>query len=198
MREGIWGPSRILYRCMPSGKCIAPDHVVLDSIANDPVVGNEAYFMGAKVLGSPESMQSEVNVKVGDTVLVRALIENDAAMNVAHSQLLVARDTRFNLSIPTNSSSDLPLIGHISATNAVPQRIYDTIFLRSQKRFAIEYDWRSAVLCNRAHKGLPVSDDILGEGALVGAGSPDGTFPPGLYNNAAVFLQVHIVPPTTA
>jgi len=197
MSEGIWGPSRILYRCMPDGKCIAPDHVVFDSIANDPVVGNEAYFMGAKVLGSPKSMQSEVNVKVGDTVLVRALIENDAAINVAHSQSLVAHDTRFNLSIPTSSSSELPLIGHISAPNAAPQRIHDTIFLRSKKRFAIEYGWRSAILSNRVHKELPLSDDIIGEGALVGSGNPDGTFPPGLSNNAAVLLLVHIVPPTS-
>jgi hypothetical protein len=43
---GTWGPPRLLYRCMPNGRCIAPNHVVFDSIANDPHVGNEAYFMG--------------------------------------------------------------------------------------------------------------------------------------------------------
>jgi hypothetical protein len=113
IRGGTWGPSRLLYRCMPDGKCIAPNHVVFDSIANDPRIGNEAYFMGAKVLGSLGSMQSKV-----------------------------------------------------------------------------------AVLANRRHKGLSLSDDILGEGTLVGSGRPNGTFPPGLSNYAAVFLLVHIVSPT--
>lgn len=76
-----------------------PDRVVFDSIANDPRVGNEVYFMGAKVLGSPGSMQRKVDVRVGDTVLVRALIENDAAMNAPDTKSLVARGTRFSLHI---------------------------------------------------------------------------------------------------
>lgn len=194
---GTWAPSRLLYRCMPDGKCIAPDHVVFDSIANDPRVGNEAYFMEAQVLGSPGSMQRRVNVRVGDTVLVRALIENDAAMNTTDSHALFAKDTRIGLRIPTNSSSELPLIGVISAANAAPRHIDDGVFLSSKKRFAIEYDWGSAVLANRTHKELSLSDEIIGEGVLVGSSRANGTFPPGLSNNAAVFILVHIVPPTT-
>jgi hypothetical protein len=151
--------------------------------------------MGAKVLGRPGFMGSRVNVKEGDTVLIRALIENDAAINEVHRRSLVANGTRFSLSIPSNSSTELPLIGHISATNAVPRRIYDAIFLHAKTRFAIEYDWGSAALANPTHKELSLSDDIVGEGALVGSGRADGTFPPGLSNNAAVFLLVHVVPP---
>lgn len=181
---------------MPDGRCLAPNHVEFDSIENDPNFGNEAYFMGAKVLGGSDAIRRIVRVKIGDTVLVRGFIENDAAMNQAHSRSLVASGTRFNLSIPTNSSSELPLIGHISAANAEPARIYATVMLRSTQRFAIEYGWRSATLSNHVHKGLQLSDDIVGEGALVGADHPDGRFPPGLSNGAAVFLLVHIVPPS--
>lgn len=152
--------------------------------------------MGAKVLGSPGSMQRKVDVRVGDTVLVRALIENDAAMNAPDTKSLVARGTRFSLHIPTNSSQELPLIGVISAANAAPRRIYDGVFLSSKRRFTIEYDWGSAVLANRTHKELSLSDDIVGEGVLVGSGRANGTFPPGLSNDAAVLLLVHIVPST--
>jgi hypothetical protein len=194
---GTSGPPRLLYRCMPNGNCIAPNHVVFDSIANDPRVGNEAYFMGGKVLGSRGPIQPKVDVQIGDTVLIRAFIQNDAAVNAADSRSLVAHGTRFSLRIPTNSASELPLIGVISAANAVPQQIHDGVFLSSKKRFAIEYDWGSAVLANRMHKGLPLNDDIIGEGALVGSGRPNGTFPPGLSNYAAVLLLVHIVPPTS-
>lgn len=125
---GTSGPPRLLYRCMPNGNCIAPNHVVFDSIANDPRVGNEAYFMGGKVLGSRGPTQPKVNVQVGDTVLIRAFIQNDAAVNAADSRSLVAHGTRFSLRIPTNSSSELPLIGVISAANAAPQQIHDGVF----------------------------------------------------------------------
>jgi hypothetical protein len=160
---------------MPDGKCIAPSHVLFDSIANDPRLGNEAYFMRAKVMGSPGSMQSRVKVRVGDTILIHALIVNDAAMNAAGRRLLVAHGTRFSLRIPMNSSSELPIIGVISAPNATPQHVDDGVFLSSKKRFSIEYDWGSAVLATRRHKELPLSDDIVGEGALVGSGRPNGT-----------------------
>jgi len=194
MTDGVSGPSRQFFRCMPDGRCIAPDYVTIDSIANDPFVGNEAYFMTAKVLGSANPMQTEVSVKVGETVLVRALIVNDAAINAPGGHPLVAHGTRFILGIPTNSSSELPLSGRIYSSNAIPQLIHDTVFLHGKTRFTIEYDWGSAVLANRSHRGLPLSDEIIGEGDLVGSGMPNGMFPPGLANNAAVFVLVHVLP----
>jgi hypothetical protein len=191
---GTSGPSRVLYRCMPSGQCVAPEHVVFDSIVNDPVAGNETYFMEAKVLGSAGPFRETATVKIGDTVVVRALIENDAAMNGRNERSLVARGTRFSVSIPTNSSSELPLIGHIAASNAVPRSVYDGVFLHADRRFTIEYIWGSAQLSNHLHRGLPLSDNIVAEGVPVGSGKPDGIFPPGLSKDAAVFLLVRILP----
>jgi hypothetical protein len=170
---------------------------MFDSIANDPIHGNEAYFMGATVVGSHDAMRNKIDVKVGDTVLVRALIVNDASMRSVRGKVLVAHGTRFSVSLPTNSSSELPVIGHISAANAVPRRIYDSIFLRARKRFAIEYDWNSAFLVNRLSNGLPLSPEVVGDGALVGARGGDGVFPPGLSNDAAVFFLIHVVPPAS-
>jgi len=196
VKGGSWGPGRILYWCGPGGQCVAPDHVMFDSIANDPVHGNEAYFMGARVLGTHGPMRNRIDVKVGDVVLVRALIVNDAAMSSTHGDALVAHGTRFSVSLPTNSSSELPLIGHIAAANAVPRRIYDALFLRSRKRFAIEYAWNSAILANRLNSEIHLSPEVVGDGALVGARRADGVFPPGLSHDAAVLFLIHVVPPT--
>jgi hypothetical protein len=141
-------------------------------------------------------MQRRIHVQIGDTVLVRALIENDAATNVTNSRLLVAHQTRFSLRVPPYNTSEVPLIGVISAANTTPRRIDDSVYLWSNKRFAVEYDWGSARLANRTHKEFLLSDDILGEGILVGSGEPDGDFPPGLSNAAAVLFLVHIVAPS--
>lgn len=191
---GPWGPGRQLLRCMPNGRCLATDRVVLDSLANDPLVGNEAWFMRAKVLGSTDAPQPRVDVKIGDIVLVRALVENDAAMHTSDVRALTARGTRFNVSLPTNSSRELPLFGHISATNAAPRRIYATAFLHAKNPFSVEYVWGSTWLSNRTHQQLPLSDGIVGEGALVGSDKPDGTFAPCLCNGAVVSFLVRILP----
>jgi hypothetical protein len=150
--------------------------------------------MGAKVLGSAGPFRETVNVKIGDRVMVRALIENDAALNGRDEGSLVARGTHFSLIIPTNSSGELPLIGRIAAPNAAPRSVYDGVFLHADRRFTIEYVWGSAELSNHLRRGLPLSDDIVAEGVLVGSGKPDGIFPPGLSNDAAVFLLVRILP----
>jgi hypothetical protein len=136
-----------------------------------------------------------VNVKVGDTILVRAFAQNNVATNGARREPPSARGTRFNLAIPSNSSSELPITGYISARNATPHRIHDTVFLHSNKRFSIEYKWGSAALLTRAHGVLPLSDDILGEGALIGSDSPNGILLPGLSNYATVYMMLRIVPP---
>lgn len=193
---GPWGPARHLSRCAPSGRCIAPDHVVFDSLANDPRVGNEASFLRAQVLGSAGAPQPTIDVKIGDTVIVSAIVENDAAMHTRNTRALTARGTRFNLSIPTNSSRELPLIGYISATNAAPRQIYASVFLHAKKPFFVEYVWGSAALSNRTHTQLPLSDAIVGEGALVGSDAPDGIMPPCLCNGATVSFLVRILPAT--
>jgi hypothetical protein len=61
---GTWGPSRILYRCMPNGRCLAPDSATLDSQLNDPAVGNEAYFMTARLLAATKLCSVESMFKL--------------------------------------------------------------------------------------------------------------------------------------
>jgi hypothetical protein len=204
VKGGPWGPSRLLYRCMPNGPCATPEHVALDSIVDDPAVGNEVNYMKARVLSSQEATQGRIAVnarpgrlavKVGDTVLVAALVKNDVDIHTNRGKHLVARDTRFRLTLPiTNGSSELPVIGLIAAANAAPRRLWDTIFLHSKTRFAIEYVWKSAALTNRAHRQLTLSDELIGDGVLVGSRRADGNVSPGLANKATVLFLLRIVP----
>ena len=192
---GSWGPSRILYRCGPQGNCIDADHVVFDSVVNNPVAGDERYFLKARVLGAREPMQNVVMVKPGDTVQVLAFVTNDADRGSAHREQSSAHGTRFLLSLPTNSSKVLPLIGHIEAKNAQPRKVYDTVFLRSSKHFMIKYEWGSAsFLANKRH-GFQLSDNIVGDGALIGYKRPNGVFPACSCDSGWVSFRVKITPP---
>lgn len=191
---GTWGPSRTIYRCNPGISCLGADHVVFDSTVNDPFIGDERYFMTAKVLGARTPLQSAVWVNPGDTVLIRAFIANNAEVSRATWSRLTAHGTRFQLTIPTNNAKVLPLIGKIVATNADPRKIHDTVFLRSHLRFSVKYDWGSALFTNRSHRALRLSDDIVGEGTPIGYRNADGIFPPCLCNGGYVTLAVHVDP----
>jgi hypothetical protein len=193
---GSWGPSRILYRCSLRGNCIGADHVVFDSVVNSPAAGDERYFLKAKVLGGQEPAQSVVIVKPGDTLQVLAFIANDADTGSVRRKQLVARGTRFLLSLPTNSSRVLPLIGHIEAENAQPSGVYDTVFLRSSRRFMIRYELGSASFFSKyTDKEFRLSDNIVGDGALIGYRQPDGIFPACFCDSGWVSFRVRIAPP---
>lgn len=89
---GSWGPPRILYRCRPNGSCAGPDHVQFNSTINRLILGDERYFLGAKVLGTKEPPRHTVIVKTGDTVQISAVVVNDADFSGPWS---TAHKTRF-------------------------------------------------------------------------------------------------------
>jgi hypothetical protein len=194
--DGPWGPSRTIYRCDPGVGCIGANHVVFDSTANDPFIGDERYFLAAKVLGTAGPPENGVWVNPGDTVLIHAFIANNAQANAAMRSQLTAHGTQFQLTIPTNSAKVLPLIGKITAANAEPRKIHDTVFLRSHLRFSVQYEWGSTLLTNRSYQALPLSDNVVGQGDLVGYMYPNGIFPPCLCDYGYVTLAVHINPVT--
>ncbi len=190
-----WGPSRILYRCAPNLKCLAPSHVVFDSITNSLLYGNEASFMQGKLLGTRDAMKTTVDVKVGDRVFVTALVDNNASLALARSRPLVALNTRFRLSIPANSAKELPLTGYISADNAQPRSVYSTVSLRASTPFAVEYAWGSATLSGELDEEVPLGDNIIAEGTPIGSRGPNGYFFPGESSSQAISFSVIIVSP---
>jgi hypothetical protein len=196
---GSWGPIRILYRCNLQGNCVGADHVVFDSAINNPTVGDERYFLRARIFGSPESPQRTITVKPGGTIQVLAFIENNADTDLGHTRLS-AYGTNFRITIPLNSAKVLPLIGHIEAENAQPNNVYDTVFLRSSKPFAVQYEWGSArFLSNRTHKVVHLSDNVVGDGASIGYRQPNGIFPATCFCDSGwVSLRVYIAPPLDA
>jgi hypothetical protein len=190
---GSWGPTRILYRCRPNGSCDGPNHVQFNSTINRLILGDKRYFLSAKVIGTKEPPQHTVIVKPGDTVQISVVVVNDAEFPGPGS---TAYGTRFRLTVPTNSAKVMPITGYISAENAQPGYVYDSLYLRSDERFSVEYLSGSAMLVSSSTPGEShLSDRVVEEGAPIGYQDPNGIFPGCGCDSATVELDLYIESP---
>lgn len=77
--------------------------------------------------------------------------------------------------------------------------MYNSLFLRSNERFSVEYLSESAMLAPSSMPGEShLSDSVVEEGALIGYQYPNGIFPGCEYNNATVELDLYIESPKWA
>jgi hypothetical protein len=166
--------------------------VQFNSTINRLLLGDERYFLGAKVLGTKEPPRHTVIVEPGDIVQISAVVVNDADFWPGST----AHGTRFRLTIPTNSAKVMPITGHISAENAQPSGVYDSLYLRSNERFSVEYLSESAMLVPSSIPGEShLSDSVVEEGALIGYQYPNGIFPGCECDSATVELDLYIGSP---
>ena len=185
---------RATYTCVTPDNCPGADHVVFDSFTNNPVVGDERPFLAGSINGA--NVQDRLQVKDGDEVVVRAYVHNNAdATKMDGEANTVAKNVKFKLLVPTASQSDTNMIGFISADNANPATINDTMSVFGGSNFTLEYVKGSAQFTHKADGVNQItthlSDDIVAGGAALG--DINGCFAYSGYVTAVV--KVHM--PTT-
>lgn len=103
---------------------------------------------------------------------------------------------KIRLVIPANSAKVMPITGHISAENAQPSDVQNSLYLRSNERFSVEYLSESAMLVPSSIPGEShLSDSVVEEGALIGYQYPNGIFPGCECDSATVELDLYIGSP---
>jgi hypothetical protein len=167
---GFYPADRQTYTCVNTNQCEGADHVVFDSFTNNPVVGDERPFFSGSLNGA--AVQDRIKVQDGDTVVLRAYVHNNADPNKTGVAGSVARNVTMKVIVPSVSQKDQNLVSFISASNATPGTINDTMSLYGDNDFTLEYVAGST---NFEHKtdGVNVvndkiSDSIVGSGASLG------------------------------
>ncbi len=149
------------------------DHVVFNSFTNVPNVGDERQFFHGQVVGTG-SYSDPVQADIGDEVLVRVYVHNNADSSLNESGEGVAVNTRVRVELPTVVSNDQQATAFISADNAQPQEIFDTINIVSDQAYRLDYIQGSAnIRTNFIDQAL--SDDLVDGGVQIGHDSLDGT-----------------------
>jgi hypothetical protein len=142
---------------------------VFDSFVNNPVVGDERPFFAGSLNGA--NVQDRIKVKNGDVIVLRAYVHNNADPNKIGVAAAVAHNVKIKVLIPTAKQSDQNLVAFISAANANPGTINDTMSLYGDRAFTLQYVNGSAVFTHKPDGKNEVTDKL--NDTIVGS---NGTF----------------------
>lgn len=178
------------------GRCGSMNGPVFNSFINTPSYGDERYFTDGYRTdrGKASTADTISNVTEGSKkVVIRIYVHNNANDYTNASGKGVARNTKVKLELPNKSGSSLQAVGAISASNATPSEVTDTVYLTASRPFSVKYEPGSAKLL-RGNSSYALSDSIVTSGAPIGDSAMNGELP-GCFGHAAlVELTVDITP----
>jgi hypothetical protein len=196
---GFYPADRQTYTCGATRAdgttpCEGADHVVFNSFTNNPVVGDERPFLAGSMNGA--NVTDTVNVKDGDIVNIRAYVHNNADPNKIGASAAVAKNVRIHVQLPTDSKANQTIVAFISADNANPGTINDTMQLAASGNMTVSYVPGSAKFQHSVDgttQRLDTVDDTIVSKDGASLGAIKGCFEYSGY----VTLQVKVSIPTT-
>lgn len=191
---------RQTYTCgatRPDGTtpCEGADHVVFNSFTNNPVVGDERPFFAGSLNGA--NVQDRVQVKDGDVITLRAYVHNNADPNKIGAAAAVAKNVRVRVLVPNDKKADHNLVSFITASNAAPNPINDTMSIFGDKAMTLAFVPGSAKFSHSTDGSPTQQTDSVDDSIVSGNGASLGSIN-GCFNYSGyVTLQVKVSMPTT-
>lgn len=177
---------------------------VFNSFINTPSYGDERAFVDARrtdqtASGSYKNVLNDVT-DGSKEVVIRTYVHNNANSDTNASGLGIAKNTKVRIALPTAESQTLRARGYISADNANPALVEDTVDLVGAQNFKVEYIPGSAVLYNNGafKNGTQLNDSIVTSGAPIGYDSLNGNLPGCFDFEAVVQIRVRIITKETS
>ncbi len=179
-------------------RCGAADGPVFDSFVNTPSYGDERAFVDAR-LGTRMERGAYANVldvgkPDGRVVVVRLYVNNGA--NEALGPRSTAHGARVQIKLPTASGRALRVVGLISADDATPSPVADTVDFVADKEFKLEYVPGASLLytdATYARDGQPLGASVVANGALISNTGVPGEFEAGFDKDAQVQIRLRVV-----
>ncbi len=174
-----FGPDRPIKKYVQGQKGF--DYVTFNSFTDVPNIGDERNFVTGKINNAPDGFYDPMyQVRDGNEILVRVYVHNnaDASLNSAENGAKgVAKNTKVRAEIPTGLATAQQAKAYITADNAQPKSIYDTLDVTANYPIELDYVEGSAHLDSNFVNDLPLSDDIVKGGVLIGDDKLDGNIP---------------------
>lgn len=153
------------------------DHVTFNSFTGVPNIGDERQFFNGKYPNAAAYSDPMPEVKDGDVLTLEVYVHNgaDSALNDIAGQPGVAKNTKVRVALPTTIAKSQQATAYISADNAVPQQVFDTLNLGAANggMFQVEYVPGSAHIQGN-HINSAISDSVVTTGATIGSESLNG------------------------
>ncbi len=160
-------PTKAYYNNVPGF-----DYVTFNSFTGVPNIGDERNFLTGKIAGADGGFYDPMTkLRANDEVLMRVYVHNNADPSLNASGQGVAKNTKVRVELPSAETiaQNQSAKAFISADNAQPREIYDTLDMKAENNsaFAIQYVPGSATVTS--NEGTqPVSDAIVAGGVNFG------------------------------
>lgn len=194
---GAWWPERPTFTIEEP----AP-YVTFNSITNNPIEGDERPFFEVKPAShtGTDGFSNRAEVENGEELLLRVYVHNNAASNLNGENfdgVGVARNTKVRVHLPTATDNALRANAYISADNANPKEVSDTVDFVGDDNFSLDYVEGSAVAyTNAVPSGIKLNDSIVTNGAPVGYEAANGIVPGCFEYDMIVTLKVKVNMPS--
>jgi uncharacterized repeat protein (TIGR01451 family) len=174
-----WGPDRATYTTEHPA-----DHVVFNSITNNPSHGDERNFVQVREsTASNTTYVDSISLSAGKEYVIYMYYHNNAASNLNASGVGIAHDATVRAEVPAivpNGSNGTKAVGYVSASNAAPQTVWDDVSFQNTTGgdIALRMVPGSATIHNFGKtNGATLGDSIVTSGTKIGFDALDGTVP---------------------
>lgn len=172
------------------------DHVTFNSFTNVPNIGDERDFFNGKIAGAPDGFYDPMNgVRGGDEVLMRVYVHNGADPKHNASGKGIARNTKVRVALPTGRDQKQVARAFVSADNAQPQIIEDTLTMNGKYPVELKYVPGSATIKSN-FIDQAISDNVVKDGVLIGDNNVNGDMKGCFEYIALVTFKVKVVAPS--
>lgn len=192
-----WGPSRTTYTMESPA-----DHVVFNSITNNPEVGDEREFLTVRDLTTGQPLSGSTTVVAGHEYLFQVYVHNNAASNfndASYNYKGIATGTTAEVAIPSSVNGSVDAAAYVRASNAAPTEVWDTVKLTSSSNITLDYQEGTARLfTNYFTNGQALNDNLItSNGVMIGYNALDGRWPGCLQYAGTITFRVKAIAPTT-
>lgn len=168
-----FGPAdRPTFKCITSDNCQGPNYVAFNSFTNAPNYGDERAFFDGKMQGANGAFSDVLNVKNGDVLRLRIYVHNNADPKKTEAGQAIAKNTTVKVQLPQSKKTETYAVANIFADNANPGLVNDTLTIKGEKAFTLEYVAGSAEVQRRLDgqnwTTTAVNDSIVTTGANLG------------------------------
>lgn len=143
-----YAPSgRPTFQCITPTNCPGANYVVFNSFTNAPNYGDERPFLDGKdatITGSG-GYQDSIGVRDGQRIVLRTYIHNNANPGAIGVAAATAHNTRLQVILPTSKKTSNTAAAQISADNASPGTVSDTVDFTGASPFTLAFDQSAPV-----------------------------------------------------
>lgn len=148
------------------------NHVTFNSFTNVPNIGDERNFVTGKIAGADGGFYDPMTkIRGNDELLVRVYVHNGADPSLNANGSGIARNTKVRVQLPAADAlaKNQTAKAFVSADNAQPREIYDTLDMSAEngQAFAVKYIPGSASVTSNTGTQA-VSDSIVSTGVNFG------------------------------